>query len=1210
ARIDPASGTVLPASLPRPDSKSDAGRIIAVRPATNGDVLAATSRAVFRVAGDSGAATPLLPGALGKLPAEVRINGIDRDGTGTLWVLTETHGAYRIDLANGRTDHFLPGLATWFAFRDSRGELFIGTDRGLARMRQTPGAPGGLVPAMAVNIPMDPESLSQNEVLCALEDAGGLLWFGTYSGGVSRYNPAFQVFVPYRGGPGQPGGLSGSAVSAVAVDNDDTLWIGTRYHGLNRLDRRTGEVTVFRTDPEKPDSLADDGINCLHIDRKGRLWIGTTDMGLDRYDPQHDAFTHYRNDPKDPESIGQNKIWWIAEDESGLLWLGTSSGGLVRFNPETGKAKTYRHNPDNPQSISHNRVRHITPAPGGVLWIGTNNGLNRFDSATETFTHWEHSPDVPQSLSNNRVTPILVEPSGMLWIGTDAGLNHFNPETGRSLRITTGDGLQNDGIQGLLRDAQGNLWCSTFRGLFRYTPKTGEVRNYTERDGLAGLEFWMNAFAKSPGGEMFFGGINGLTAFFPDRVRPNPHVPPVVITGLSVRNKPYRDSGNRIVADQLRLRHEDNVLNFTFAALDFADPSRNRFSHKLEGFDADFSEPTAGNTATYTNLDPGTYRLRVLAANDDGIWNETGATLSITIAPPFWGTWWFRGMVAAVFLSLLNQGYHWRVAAMERRRRELEETIRLRTADLENEIEERKTAEAALHRSRMSFSAIFAFSPLAVTISEEKSSRLLRVNDAFTQLTGISGEQAVGSSSQELGFWERFEDRADILRQLNDRESLTNLELVFRHADGRRIIGLCSAAIIDAFEKRCLLMLIADITDRKALEGELVSARERAEQASRAKSDFLANMSHEIRTPMNAILGMAELLAETGLSQRQKRYVDIFQHSGMILMRIINDILDLSKLEAGKLTLTPENFDLHGALFQTCAVFTPQAEEKNVPLFCDLGPDLPRQVSGDPIRLTQILANLLANACKFTSQGEIRLSASSQPLEGGDFLLRLRISDTGIGIPPEDIERVCDNFFQSGANHRGGTGLGLAIARRLAELMGGKLVIESALGQGTTVTATVRLTAVSGVMPAEAPRSLETVAGLPDNGGKPWRLLLADDSDGNRQVVRLFLENEAVVLEEVSNGLEALTRVKAGGIDLVLMDHVMPVMDGITATRAIRAYENEAGRPPLPIVCITARAFPEDEIACLEAGCTAYLSKPVRRTALLATLGRLLAVRA
>jgi PAS domain S-box-containing protein len=1210
ARLDTDTGEATTVALPGPDGNPDAGPVMGLARGPEDSLYAATPRAVYRLSPPNGSAQRLLPGSLGTLPPDARIGGISFDGPKALWVLTESTGAYRFDTATGNRRHFLPRLCIWFAFRSSQGALFIGTNRGLVRMFSDPTAPGGLRPEFYTNNAMDPESLSQDDVMCMLEDVGGLLWFGTYSGGLNKLNPAFQQFLSYHCQPGRPHGLSGNDVSAVLPESGNALWVGTRYNGLNLLDRRTGLATQFRHDPANPNSLADDSINCLYRDRRGRLWIGTTDNGLDLFEPEIGGFRHFRHDPNNPESIGQNKIWWIAEDEDGLLWLGTSSGGLVRFDPETGKAKTYRHDPVDARSLSHNRVRHITPAPGGILWVGTNAGLCRFDAKTEEFTHWQNRPGDPTSLSNNRVTPILVDPAGDLWVGTDAGLNRFSPQTGTFERITTANGLANDGIQGMLPDAAGNLWLSTFRGLSRYTPGTGEVRNFTDRDGLSGLEFWMNAYAAGPNGELFFGGTNGVTAFFPNTILSNTHKPPVVITGMRVLNRPYAKAGNIGVARSVAISHEENVVSFSFAALDYADPVRNRFSHKLEGFDADFTPPSANNEATYTNLDPGQYVLRVRACNNDGLWNDAGASLSLFVAPPFWRSWWFRLASALCAAAMIYAAYRWRVESIDRSRKELERIVRQRTAALEIEIEERKAVEMALHRSRMSFSAIFQFSPLTMTISEVESSRVLRVNDAFTQLTGIPAETAVGHSSVELNFWERQEDRAAIIEHLANNDSVINYELNFRHISGRRIVGLCSAALIDVFDKRCLLLLIADITERKALESELVMARERAETASRAKSDFLANMSHEIRTPMNAILGMADLLAESPLTPRQKRYVDIFQHSGMILLRIINDILDLSKLEAGKLNLVPETFDLPEALFATCAVFTSQAEEKGVPLFCDLPTDLPRRVFGDPIRLTQIATNLLANACKFTQEGEIRLSASASPVddfqaEPRAFLLRLICRDTGIGIAPGDIERVCDSFFQTAGSRSGGTGLGLAISKRLCLLMQGDLHIASELGRGTTVTVTVRLE-YSRESRSASPETTGKAGQADTAAQRPWRVLLADDNASNRQVVQLYLEESPFVVEEVENGQEALARFKTGAFDLVLMDHVMPVMDGLEATRAIRRHEAENGLPPTPILGLTARAFPEDEAACLAAGCTAYTSKPVRKAALLALLSQLL----
>jgi CheY-like chemotaxis protein len=229
------------------------------------------------------------------------------------------------------------------------------------------------------------------------------------------------------------------------------------------------------------------------------------------------------------------------------------------------------------------------------------------------------------------------------------------------------------------------------------------------------------------------------------------------------------------------------------------------------------------------------------------------------------------------------------------------------------------------------------------------------------------------------------------------------------------------------------------------------------------------------------------------------------------------------------------------------------------------------------------------------------------PLGDSAFLLRLTCRDTGVGIAPENIARVCDNFFQGSEDQRRGTGLGLAISKRLTELMQGELRIQSVLGHGAAVTVTVRLeVAAAPPAPGEPARETRALADLSDAEGRPWRVLLADDSVGNRQVISLFLENQPVHLEEVENGQDALDRFKKGDIDIVLMDHVMPIMDGMTAVRAMRQHEWTTGAAPTPIIGITARAFPEDEAACLEAGCTAYLSKPVRRSALIAAMQGLL----
>jgi len=588
-------------------------------------------------------------------------------------------------------------------------------------------------------------------------------------------------------------------VRGIIEDRAGILWIGSDG-GLDEFNSLSGGWANHQNDPENPYSLSDNFVSSILEDKNGFLWIGTLDGGLNKYDRETGQFTHFRHDPEIPDSLSHNQAISLFEDKDGVLWIGTADG-LNKFKPQSESYTHYLNNPDDPQSISPGAVLIIYQDKDNVLWVGTTGGLNKFDPETETFTRYLQNPDDPQSISHDLITSIYEDQIGVLWIGTLGGLNKMDRSLGTFEHFREGDGLPNDLVYGILEDGQGNLWLSTNHGLSNFSPETETFRNYDVLDGLQSNEFNTFSYLKGSNGQMFFGGINGFNSFYPDELRENTTVPPIVLTSFTQNGEPVEPSLSTDSTTPVTLNWPNNFFEFEFGALSFSQPEKNQHAYMLDGFDENWNEIGTRNYGKYTNLPGGTYILRLKGSNNDGVWNEDGYALEITIIPPLWETWWFWSIILLVLLGGAYGGYRLRIRNLETRGRELESQVEERTAKL-------MQIEADLKQSEME-----------KAITEERNRLARDLHDSVTQsiysltLLAEAGQRMIksGDLQQAEGNQSRL---GEISQQALQEMRLLVYELRPQVLRSEGLIGALEQRL-EAVERR------AGINARMLIEGEI-----------------------------------------------------------------------------------------------------------------------------------------------------------------------------------------------------------------------------------------------------------------------------------------------------------------------------------------------------------------------------------------------------
>jgi signal transduction histidine kinase/ligand-binding sensor domain-containing protein len=530
----------------------------------------------------------------------------------------------------------------------------------------------------------DPDSLDSNAIMSIYQDMGGVLWVGTENAGLNILNFQQEHFGLYRHRPGDPNSLSSGRVKAIYSEPNGVVWVGFFPRALDRLDRKRGKITHYFPSGHDEDALAEGAnVDDIYKDAAGYLWVGGGGSGLDRLDERTGRFKHYRHEANDPHSLISDNVLGIYGDRNGHMWV-AQQYGISRFDPATDGFANYQFDPENPASLA-NWVSVMYQDRFGTLWLGTFGGaLIRFDDKAKRFAAYTPDSHDPHKLNGGGLNSIHEDRTGTLWVGSFDGLYRFNRQNGTFTRYTESQGLPSSTIRCIREDRVGKLWLSTQKGLSQFDPLRGTFRNYDASDGLQSNEFSTGCFQSSDG-EMFFGGSNGFNAFFPENIRDNSFVPPVMITSFKIFNQTVSIGAQSVLkkavpyVDSLTLSYRDNIFSFEFAALSYANSHKNRYRYRLEGLEPGWNEVgSKQRLATYTNLDPGKYVFRVQGSNGDGVWNEEGVSLPILISPPWWKTNWFRTTRAAMLLALLWVAYQLRVRHLHH---EFEMTLETRVSE-------------------------------------------------------------------------------------------------------------------------------------------------------------------------------------------------------------------------------------------------------------------------------------------------------------------------------------------------------------------------------------------------------------------------------------------------------------------------------------------------------------------------------------------------